>query len=433
LIFGVSGVFISYARADTELAWRIVRGLRALDVHVWWDQEMTSVDWHYELANRINELAAVVVLWTPRSCNSDAVRDEARLAGKKDKLVNLLFELPEPPYPFERLTGLSIEDWHGPSSNAIWARIVKSIDAHLAKAGAIKAGTLAARQAAQYAEFTAKERSLAGIETALKSAEAKAKRAVMAIESVGASLADLDADLANVKASKLSKSVMAAAEAAARSERDAAEAALTRARAEADSAMAAATTAAARRDAANADFQRWQIERGAVDPDGTMASPGPSEPKQRRLSIVPMAIVVATAAVVALGIWQWPFSGKENPGNAIDGPGASNISVNSGTATANTAEPRRLAAPSWLTGTVWGANGDCSTPVRIIDLGAGKLRQDVGSDSRDAETITSVSEQRVETDKGVFTLQGSAVAGTREVMVSRKAEEGYGLTSCKPR
>lgn len=67
----MSGVFISYNRDDGAVARRMALALRALDVDVWWDQDMPSVVWREEIARRIGELAAVVVLWSPRSRGSD--------------------------------------------------------------------------------------------------------------------------------------------------------------------------------------------------------------------------------------------------------------------------------------------------------------------------------------------------------------------------
>jgi hypothetical protein len=261
--WGMSGVFISYARADEALAWRITRWLRSLDVHVWWDQDMASVDWHYELVDRITDLAAVVVIWSPNSWKSKSVRDEARLADDQGKLVNLIIDVPKPLHPFDRITGVDLGDWWGPGSNALGARIVLAIDRHLADAGAIAKGELIARQAEQYREFQKREADLAAIEADLAAAEVSAREAIDAIDAESAALAEADADLANVRAIGLSRSVASAAEEAARKERDAAEIRLRAARTAADSSMKRASALAADRDKMSAVFRMWQVERGA--------------------------------------------------------------------------------------------------------------------------------------------------------------------------
>jgi hypothetical protein len=266
----MSGVFISYARADEALAWRVTRWLRSLDVHVWWDQDMTSVDWHYELVDRITDLAAVVVIWSPNSWKSKSVRDEARLADDQGKLVNLIIGVPKPLHPFDRITGIDLSDWEGAGSNAVSARIVLAIDRHLAEACTIAEGQLVARQAAQYSEFQAREQRLAAIEADLDAAEATARDAVDAIDTASAALADAEADVANVKVSGLSRSVAAAADAAARTERDSAEARLRDARKAADVVMKRASTLAARRDKLRANFTAWSAERGAEEETSTL-------------------------------------------------------------------------------------------------------------------------------------------------------------------
>ncbi len=261
----MSGVFISYARADQALAWRITSWLRTLDVHVWWDQDMTSVDWHYELVDRITDLAAVVVIWSPNSWTSKSVRDEARLADDQDKLVNLMIGVTKPLHPFDRIIGIDLEGWQGTGSNAICARVVVAIDRQLTKVGAIDKGTLIARQNEQFEDFKSRERELSAIIADLTAAEASAHDAMEAIETANAALVDAEADLANVKASGLSRSVAAAADAAARVQRDEAEQQLRYAREEATAKTEKVGALTARRDLLRKMFNDWQIERGAED------------------------------------------------------------------------------------------------------------------------------------------------------------------------
>ena len=100
----MAGVFLSYSRADRETAVQLTRGLRGLGVDVWWDEDMAGVDWQAELEHQITELTGVVVLWTPSSRDSPNVRDEARLALGREKLINVIVGLPQPPFPFDRVT-----------------------------------------------------------------------------------------------------------------------------------------------------------------------------------------------------------------------------------------------------------------------------------------------------------------------------------------
>src|ERR1700761_7265223 len=118
----MSGVFLSYSRGDRVLAGQIIRGLRALGVDVWWDEDMRGVDWQEELERQSEQLDAVIVLWTANSTGSKNVRDEARLALDIEKLVNVLSGAPKPPFPYDRVNGLPLDDWNGHDPHGGWTR-----------------------------------------------------------------------------------------------------------------------------------------------------------------------------------------------------------------------------------------------------------------------------------------------------------------------
>jgi len=105
----MSGIFLSYSRADRDLAERIVKGLRGLGADVWWDEDMPGVDWRGELERQINELSAVLVIWTPSSSQSKNVMGDARLVDRKDKLVNVVWGVTAPPPPFDAINALPLQ------------------------------------------------------------------------------------------------------------------------------------------------------------------------------------------------------------------------------------------------------------------------------------------------------------------------------------
>jgi hypothetical protein len=132
----MSGIFLSYSRADRALADQVVRSLRALGAEVWWDEDMPGVNWQRELARQIHQLAAVLVIWSPTSVASDSVADEARLAKSERKLVNALSRTKEPPFPFEAINGLPLDGWTGREPHNGWTRLVRTLDDLLAQPGA---------------------------------------------------------------------------------------------------------------------------------------------------------------------------------------------------------------------------------------------------------------------------------------------------------
>lgn len=192
----MTGVFLSYSRADRALADRMIRGLRALDVVVWWDEDMPGVDWQLELERQINDLAAVVVLWTPMSTNSKHVRDEARLALHSDKLVNALIGVAQPPFPYDRVNGLPLDGWSGQEASSGWTRLVATIEEHLVRVGAAQAGALTAALNARDQAIKSRRAALAAAELAFQQAKAAEDEAETAAADARATLARAEDQLA---------------------------------------------------------------------------------------------------------------------------------------------------------------------------------------------------------------------------------------------
>jgi hypothetical protein len=169
----MSGVFLSYSRGDRDLANAIIRGLRAVGVTVWWDEDMHSIDWNKELERQIVELATVVVLWTPSSANSDNVKDEARLGLEHSKLINVIVGLPKPPYPFDRVNGLPLEGWVEHEPNKAWTRLVQSVEEKVVASGGAAKGEFTAALARREESLNQKRDALARAEEALEEAQAR--------------------------------------------------------------------------------------------------------------------------------------------------------------------------------------------------------------------------------------------------------------------
>jgi hypothetical protein len=173
----MSGIFLSYSRADRALAERVVQGLRDLEVEVWWDEDMPGVDWQDELEAKLNALAGVLVLWTPNSVNSRNVRDEARLALSAEKLINVLSDLPQPPFPFDRVNGLPLDGWTGFEPHGGWSRLATTVDALLAHAGAATRGQIIERLARRQADLKARRQALDGARADFQAAQSRAAEA----------------------------------------------------------------------------------------------------------------------------------------------------------------------------------------------------------------------------------------------------------------
>ncbi|HEY3889172.1 MAG TPA: TIR domain-containing protein, partial [Caulobacteraceae bacterium] len=169
----MSGVFLSYSRADRALADAIIRGLRAVGVVVWWDEDMRSIDWHQELERQIVELASIVVLWTPSSSTSDHVKDEARLGLESNKLINVIVGLPKPPFPYDRVNGLPLDGWTEREPNRGWTRLIETIEEKVVEKGGATPGELTGALARREESLRLKQQALARAQEALEEAQAR--------------------------------------------------------------------------------------------------------------------------------------------------------------------------------------------------------------------------------------------------------------------
>ena len=81
-------VVVSYSRRDSAIAEPLIADLRAQGINVWWDRELYSgEDLHDAIAAALEAAKAVIVIWSDTSVASMWVRDEARRAAKKSKLI----------------------------------------------------------------------------------------------------------------------------------------------------------------------------------------------------------------------------------------------------------------------------------------------------------------------------------------------------------
>ena len=85
---------MSYRKDDRPIAERLVTALRAAGKSVWWDDALAPTEaWDAMIEKEIAAAKVVLVLWTPRSVQSDWVRSEAHYAQDHHKLIPVLVEI----------------------------------------------------------------------------------------------------------------------------------------------------------------------------------------------------------------------------------------------------------------------------------------------------------------------------------------------------
>src|ERR1051326_7926288 len=98
---GVGHVFISYARADEDLAAEIADGIREAGYEVWRDDELPAHRAYAEIIEeRLKGAEAVVVLWSAEAAKSQWVRAEADSARSAGTLIQATLDGTVPPMPF---------------------------------------------------------------------------------------------------------------------------------------------------------------------------------------------------------------------------------------------------------------------------------------------------------------------------------------------
>lgn len=124
-------VFLSYSHFDVSLARRVAALLTAHGYDVWWDHSLVAgEDFRTEIAHKIRDCAALVVVFTQKSVHSAWVLDEAGRADHMNKLVPVLIGSAEIPLGFGRrhccCVRNELSDPVGPESHAIVAAVERA-------------------------------------------------------------------------------------------------------------------------------------------------------------------------------------------------------------------------------------------------------------------------------------------------------------------
>ncbi|MGD9967681.1 MAG: DUF805 domain-containing protein [Hyphomonadaceae bacterium] len=131
----MTDVFISYAREDAAQADRIARGLEAMGLAVFWDNEIPpGQTWADYIESKLNQCAAAIVLWSANSTKSQWVREEARMG--RSKLIPARLDVSEAPFGFGDVQAADLSRWGGDYSDPEWGRFANAVFARARGAGA---------------------------------------------------------------------------------------------------------------------------------------------------------------------------------------------------------------------------------------------------------------------------------------------------------
>jgi len=125
----VADIFLSYKKEDRAVAKRLVGALEATGKSVWWDDALNPQQaWDAMIEREIAAAKAVIVLWTPRSVQSDWVRSEAHYAQDHRKLIPVMIEPCSIPIAFMLRQVIDLSSGAFDQGNPQWAKLLAWID-----------------------------------------------------------------------------------------------------------------------------------------------------------------------------------------------------------------------------------------------------------------------------------------------------------------
>ncbi|MXO94941.1 TIR domain-containing protein [Erythrobacter aquimaris] len=121
-------LFISYGRADEDIARLFASTLQGEGFSVWWDETLRSGDTYDEVIEKaLRQAPAVVVLWSASSVQSRWVRSEATIGDRHGALVPAMISPCERPIMFELTQTADLTGWNGDRSDPRWQAFVSDI------------------------------------------------------------------------------------------------------------------------------------------------------------------------------------------------------------------------------------------------------------------------------------------------------------------
>lgn len=122
----MTDVFISYSREDADQAQRIARGLEAMGLAVFWDNEIPpGQTWADYIEAKLSQCNVAVVLWSQHSTKSQWVREEARMG--RSKLIPAKLDVAEPPFGFGDVQAADLSHWGGDYNHPEWGRFANAV------------------------------------------------------------------------------------------------------------------------------------------------------------------------------------------------------------------------------------------------------------------------------------------------------------------
>src|SRR5215510_6542931 len=125
----MADIFISYARADREIAKVFADAFAVQGWSVWWDPEISyGTQFDKVIEQEIARAKCVVVLWSKRSVESPWVRTEASDGNQRNILVPIRTEADaKEPLEFRKVQTAELAGWSGDRESPTYQRLLRDI------------------------------------------------------------------------------------------------------------------------------------------------------------------------------------------------------------------------------------------------------------------------------------------------------------------
>ncbi|HEY1930190.1 MAG TPA: TIR domain-containing protein [Caulobacteraceae bacterium] len=141
----MSDIFVSCAHARANEAEKVSAAFKALGYGVWRDNELPPHRAYADvIAERLQAVRAVVVIWSAEAVQSVWVRSEASKGRADNKLVQIRIDGAALPMPFDQIRCIDLPDWAGDQEHPAWKSVVASVAELVSGHGVLPVAALAA-------------------------------------------------------------------------------------------------------------------------------------------------------------------------------------------------------------------------------------------------------------------------------------------------
>lgn len=126
----MADLFLSYARADRDVAERLATALEAAGYSVWWDRHIAGgSEFALDIERELADSDVVLVAWSAAARASSWVKDEATVGQESGKLVPLVLDAHLPPLGFRQYHAIDFSAWDGNPAAGAFRALLSAIEA----------------------------------------------------------------------------------------------------------------------------------------------------------------------------------------------------------------------------------------------------------------------------------------------------------------